>query len=448
MTILLFGLGALAASVGTRVAAVLFVGAAVAGALNDFLPALSVWTAAMAAGLIVRPGLASRRLALPALGAGAVLAAASSSNSAAVMGLWVIGTAVVYFGAGEAAESRRSALIVCLADLPLAGVVIYHAIDTGFEAWPPVTGSRMTIALLVSAAIRMPLAAGSGSEDQETALLVVRTQAAALILVAMGSSGPGIAQGAIAVAALAFVLGGLAARAGPRDAVQELSLLTIAASASVLGWVPAGWAWGALAAGTLIHHLRVNSDEGAPNVLVAGVLRGAGLGLPFLPAIAALLEGSIHEGNWYAVALSIAFPLGLALRARPSPEPETAGRRLRGSSAADLLTLGWLALASAAGLIGVVLALPRPPAGDPVSWPPVWAAAVVAVCGAVGARFPSFSLRRDDQAATRDGAFVRVPGVVKTVDRMARTRALEASLALLVGIGAVLWAAGFVRGFL
>jgi hypothetical protein len=447
VTILLFGVGALAAAAGTRAASFIFIGAAVAGALNGYLPAISVWTASMLAGLILRPGLAARRLALPAVGAGAVLAAASSSNAAAVMGLWVVGTSVVCFGQGRAPESRRLALMVCLADVPLAAALIYNSVDAGFEAWPPASGSGAAILLLVSALLRLPLVAGTNDDNEEPALVVVRTQAVALVVVAFGSAGLGLAEGAVGVSAATFVLAGLASRAATRDGAQEVSLMAMAASASVLGWAPAGWVWGALAAGTLIHHLRVGSDDSSPNALVAGVLRGAGIGLPFLPVVAALLEGSLRAGSWYGAATVVACLLGLALRVRPEAEGETARRRRKGRSAEEILRFMWLAGAVAAGLTGVVLALPRPPGGDALSWPPLWATAVVGVCGLVGARFPRFAPRPDENRPP-----VRLPSMtpwlVGSLERVARTRVLEVSLGLLVVAGLALWAAGILRGFL
>ena len=451
MTIVLIGLGALAGAAGTRAASVLFVAAAVAGALDDHLPALSVWTASMLAGLVLRPGLAARRLALPALGAGAVLVAASSSNAAAVMGLWVVGTAVVCFGRGPALESRRWALMVCLADVPLAAAVIYNAIDAGFEAWPPGSGSGAAIAMLVSAVLRLPLAAGTDDENEETALVVVRTQAAALILVSLGSTGLGIAEGVIGVAAVAFVLAPLADREATRDGAQELSLMAMAAAGSVLGWTPDGWVWGALAAGTLIHHLRVNGYQLKPNALVAGLIRGAGLGLPFLPVVAALLEGSLRAGSWYGAVTAVACLLGLALRARPGTESDVAKRRRKGRDPARILRNAWFALAAVAGLTGVVLALPRPPAGEVLSWPPLWAAAVVGAIGIVGARFPGFAPRAEDGSRRRTAPIAAVRPLyrmVASLERVAQTRALEGTLALLVVTGIVLWAAGILRGFL
>ncbi len=451
MTIVLLGLGAIACAAGTRAALVLFAGAAVAGALDDLLPALSVWTASMLAGLVLRPSQAARRLALPALGAGAVLVAASSSNAAAVMGLWVVGTAVVCFGRGHAPESRRWALTVCLADIPLAGAVIYNAVDAGFEAWPPGSTSAAAIAMLVSAALRLPLAAGSDDGNEETALVVVRTQAAALILVGLSSGGLGIAQGVVGVASATFILGGLAGRAATRDGAQELSLLAMAAAGSVLGWTPDGWTWGVLAAGTLIHNLRVNSRDSQPNVLVAGVLGGAGLGLPFLPVVAALLEGSLRAGSWYGAMTTLACLLGLALRARREAVGDASSKGRKGRDPAGILRFSWLALAVAAGLTGVVLALPRPPAGDVLSWPPLWAAAVVGVCGLIGSRFSRFAPRTQDRPGGREvpvRAWRPFARVVAPLERVARTRALEASLALLVVTGGVLWAAGILRGFL
>jgi hypothetical protein len=451
VTIVLLGLGALASAVGTRAALLLFVGAAVAGAMDDFFPALSVWTASMLAGLLLRPGLAARRLALPALGAGAVLVAASSSNAAAVVGLWVVGTAVVCFGRGQATESRRWALLVCLADIPLAGAVIYNAVDSGFEAWPPVSGSAAAIAMLVSAGLRLPLTAGSDDENEETALVVVRTQTAALILVGLSSGGLGLAEGVVGVAAAAFLMAGLAGSPARRDGAQELSLVALAAAGSVLGWTPEGWVWGALAAGTLIHHLRVSSEDARPNVLVAGVLNGAGFGLPFLPVVAALLEGSLRAGSWYGAVTAIACLLGLALRARPEAEEDAATKRRKGRDLAGILRFSWLALTVLAGLAAFVLALPRPPAGDVLSWPPLWAAAVIGACGLVGARFPRFAPRsqgRPGGPAVAIQAWRPVPRAVSVLERVAQTRALEASLVLLVLTGIVLWAAGILRGFL
>ncbi|MEX0874954.1 MAG: hypothetical protein WD646_06700 [Actinomycetota bacterium] len=445
MTVLLVGLGAAAAALGSRVAAVLFVGAAVAGAMGSLLPAAATWTGALAAGL-VRPGVSPRRLALPALGAAAVLAAASSTNSAAVLGLWVLGTGTAFLSRGQDPRSRRWALLLCVADLPLAAAVVGGAADAGFESWPQGLGTIGSVGLLAAAALRAPLVPGAGGASMEAGLLVVRAQAVTLVLIAAGTGSRGFAEAMVAVGAAGFLCGGLVGKDSTRDGIQEISLVALASASSFLGWTPGGWEWGALAAGTLIHLLRVSAGRGSAGALGAGMLRGAGLGLPFLPVVVAQLEGLLGEREWVAAVVALGLLGGLAARARTSTSiEEPAG----GKSGAmnRLLRGGWVALAGAASLWAATLALPSSLGGDAASWPPVWAVGIVAGLGAIGARFPNLAPRR---AGSREPvrSLPSVPRLVDVLDRIAVSRVLEIALVCLLLAAAGLWVAGLVRGFL
>jgi hypothetical protein len=250
----------------------------------------------------------------------------------------------------------------------------------------------------------------------------------------------------VAIGAAGFLCGGLVGKDSTRDGIQEISLVGLTAASSFLGWTPGGWEWGALAAGTLIHLLRVSAGRGSTGALAAGMLRGAGLGLPFLPVVVAQLEGLFGERNWVAAFVALGLLGGLAARARSSTSiEEPAGPKTLVKD--RLWRAGWVALAATASLWSATLALPAALGGDVAPWPPVWAIGIVAGLGAIGARFPNLAPRR---AGSREPvrSLPSAPRLVDVLDRIAVTRMLEIALVCLLLAAAGLWVAGLLRGFL
>src|SRR5207248_5123072 len=124
-----------------------------------------------------------RRLALPIAGAAATLAAASASNAAAVVGLWVLGSLALLAGldARSTEGGRRFGALFFAPDLVFAASVATGA-ARGFAGWT--SGGRATVfaGLLVAAASKALLAGGPDAADDPGALLVARTQAVAALL--------------------------------------------------------------------------------------------------------------------------------------------------------------------------------------------------------------------------------------------------------------------------
>src|SRR5207248_10212062 len=114
------------------------------------------------------------------------------------------------------------------------------------------------------------------------------------------------------------------------------------------------------------------------------VIRGGGLGLPFIPVVAAELEGSRRGPAWLAALLAAAFAAGLAGRIRGLGRVRIAGPRTWWTRA----PLAFVAAATLAGLWAPMLALPRPPGGMHIDWPPVWGVVIVAGAAAGGAFYP------------------------------------------------------------
>jgi hypothetical protein len=441
MTVVLIALGAIAAAAGTRLAAAFFIGAAVAGALGSDLAAVSTWSAALAAGCVLLSPASPRWIALPALGLAAVVAAGLAHNSAVVMTLWVLGTGAAAVSSESTEEGRRWAFALCALDATLLAVLAVASIDS-FEGWPATLGTVSSGLLLAAAGVRACLVAAPSAVPPFAGLLVVRTQVAVLVAVSVAAGGPGIARAAIVLGAAGFAVGPFLRRPVAVDAIQELSLYALAIASTELGWTSRGWAWGALAAGTLIHQLRFMVGRGVAGQWVELVLRSAGIGLPFLPVVGALLEGSLGPRGWEAAVIAAGTLIGSAARlGTPLARPR---RRARGW-VDDVRGPVVVALAVVASLSASALSLPRPPGGAAVHWPDVVALVAVGSAAIVGSRFRLVGSKAAPANAAPDLA-ERLPVTVEAVP--ARPVVLWTALGVL-GAGAVaLWIAGVTRGFL
>jgi hypothetical protein len=443
VTFLLLVVGATAAALGTRMAAFAFVAAAVAGATGDAAIApVATWSAAIAAGWLVLTNESPRRIALPAFGLAAVLAAGSVPNGAVVLGLWVVATCAAVISRGDGPYSGAWALSLCGLDLALI-VCIASTATRGFEGWPETLTAPGAIALVGTAAARALLAAGSDDETALVGLVLVRAQAVVGATFAFAIARPRVSESAVVFAAVAFAAAPALRRRAMTDALQEFALVAMALASSSLGWGPDGWEWGALAAGTLIHYLRftVRRTRSAP--FARALATSTGVGVPFLPVVLAQLEGAAHAPRVLAAAVLIGLLAGLAGRARASlPVPR------RTATAIDEVRAGVaVAMACVAGLVTVLFTFPRPPAADAVPAPAVWAAAVVLAVGAVGAR-----LVRVVGAGRREPVSFRWPRAIAesahVATRVATDRVLWAAMATLAAFAAVMWIVGASRGFL
>ena len=457
MTVALFAVGGVLAGLGTRLAALAFVAAAVFGARQPqpLVAALSTWTAAMAAGWVLMDERSPRALAIPCLGAAAVVAAAGAPNGAVVLGLWVIGTAAAVLSLGELASGRRWALGLVAGDVIFA-VALATTAGSGFEGWPATLKVPGAIAMLAAAAARAPLIAGPSEDDRSiesdrgstfASCLVLRAQTVMLIGLAIAAAGdPTTVRVIVVLGAIAFAAAVIAASRTAADALQEIGLVAMAAGAAALGWVPAGWAWGALAAGTLIHHLRFTVDARSTGGFAEAIGRGGGVGLPFLPVSAALLEGAFGASSELTVIVLVAVLVGLAGRTsfvhvrRPRPA--------RGADAPR----AWapVAAAFAASVVAPVLSLPRPPGGGAAPWPGPWAAAVVVVAAIAGSQLPLVAGREGGTAPPRRVDTYRraVSERLAVLDVIATDVVLWAALASVAAAGVLLWLIGLGRGFL
>jgi hypothetical protein len=439
VTILLMGAGAIAAALGTRLSALTFAAAAALGALGD-QPALATWTTALAAGWVLLGPASVRPIALPALGAAAALGAAGSGNASVVLGLWVVATAAAARSEASGPDGRRWGLTLCASDLFLVAAVA-TTLGRGFEGWPGNSGTLGAVLLLAGAAARLPLAAGLTDTGSLAGLLVVRAQVAALVVFGVAASGTGVRQGVVVASAAAFALGPLARRPASADVTQELALFAMAVASSRLGWGPPGWEWGALAAGTLIHHLRFMVERGRG--VSTGVLlhRSVGLGLPFLPVVLAQVEGSFEIRGPLAVAVLLGAVGGIAGRMQMPLRAVVAG------SPADAVR-GWAVAgaAAAAGMWAPFLSLPRPPAGVAIAWPPAWAVLVVLAVAAAGSQVPALvSGVPREVPALRWGV---VTERFRWLDRYPGEKVLYAAVGLLAAAAAAAWVVGAARGFL
>ena len=453
MTLLLFAAGAAAAALGTRLAALAFVGAAVTAARSPDLVIVGTWTAALAAGWLLLTRSDIRRLAIPALGAAAVLAAGTAPNGAVVGALWVIATAAAVIARGTSPAAGRWAAALLIGDVGVLAAIA-TTVPNGFEGWPSTLGAEGTIVLLVVAAIRVPLASGADDREPLAGLLIVRTQCAVLLSFVVAAGTSGVRHAVALVAAAAFASAPYVFRRATADSVQELAVFALALAVGALGWGPQGWAWSALAAGTLMHYLRFSVGRGVASGYAQALGRTAAIGLPWLPVVLALLEGSLRSRGLPAAAVAAGLLGGLAARAR-AIGPALAHGRPRGPVPVLDEVRAWtvVALVVAAALWAPVFTLPPSVGGTRVGWPPAWAVAVVALAVVAAGTFlrllgtPSLV-----GSARPQPVQVRPPSAV--ISAAGRLDVLAPQLRLLIGVGALgagaaaLWLVGVARGFL
>lgn len=447
MTVFLFAAGGVLAGAGTRVCVVALVAAAVFGARQPqpLLAALGAWTAASAAAYVLLERASPRDAVLPLLGSAAVLAAAGSPNGAVVLGLWVLGTIAAVMSRGEDASGRRWALGLAASDVVLA-VAVATTAGRGFEGWPFTLRPSGAVAMLAAAVIRAPLAGGPRSQPTARSSLVVRTQAAVLIALAAASADRTLLRVMIVLGALAFAAAPLSSVRSAVDGLQELGLLATIVGAAALGWVSIGWAWGVLAAGTLIHSLRFTLGRHPSGPLTDAIGRGAGIALPFLPPCAALLEGAFRSSSDLTIVVVFAVLAGLAGR--------TASTRVDADSESGPLDVvrAWVPpfVAAAASVAAPLLWLPDPPAGGEVGWPPLWGAAIVLVAAIGGSQLRGVVSDRDGSDAMRSRtALMRLterPSAI--LDVVANDVVLWATVTAVAAAAVVLWLVGLGRGFL
>jgi hypothetical protein len=274
---------------------------------------------------------------------------------------------------------------------------------------------------------------------------VIRAQTVVLVSFAAVAGGEATAKAMLAIGAVGFVGAHLSSRRVVIDVVQELSLVAMAVATTMLRWGPAGWIWGALAAGTLMHGLRFTVAPKGPGQLADRLGRSIGIGLPMLPVVAALLEGVSRtsgslDGGLRALVV-LALLLGLAGHSR---EPSAIGRDR--SATQGWRAAGALALAGAGGLWALLLALPRPPASEQTWWPPSWGGLAVVAAGVAGI----WLVRplAPGRAPPRGGRWITFDLPVARLDRMASPRVLAGAVAALGTAAVMLWLVGLARGFL
>lgn len=448
MIVALLAAGALACAAGTRGAAVAFIAAAGLAAGGQALPALTTWTAVTAA-ILVATDRVPRRIALPAFGAIAVIAAGSARNAAAVFGLWVLGTVAAVVSRGEGDVADRWSLTLCFCDLPVLAAVCWTGFRAGFEGWPSGIDGVGAVLLLIATAARAPLASGPSDDVSAPGLLPVRAQTVLLPLMAIGSVGPDsdLLPIWLIAGAAAMAVGGLAGREATRDAVQEVGLIAIVVAASRAGVGAQGWEWGVLGGATLMHtlRLRVNSQPSGP--LAAMLLKGGGIGLPIFPASVVALEGGMRQGGWAGAGVALGVVGGLAARAvRPPPQDTQPEAARSGGRLAAMAGAAMAAIAVAAALWAPVFTFPRGSAARSVEWPPLWGGAVVLAAGiaaaAVGPRIP---VRKDGPQRT---AAATVLGELRVPAELVRPRSATLGAMVLVVSAVALWVVGMLRGFL
>ncbi len=455
MTLALIALGGVAALLGTRLAALAFAGAVVAAVLDvssnpvgspasdASLAAIAAWTAATAAGWLLLTRQSPRRLGLPALGLAGALAAGAAPNGAVLLGCWAIATAAAVLCRSEDARGRRWAVSLCALDVIVVASVASTA-GRGFEAWPQTLGTLAAIALLACAFLRATLAAGPDDVNALPGLLVVRAQSAVLAILAIAAGSPGVSEAAVAVAALAFAGAPFAARrTRVVDAVQELALVVMALASVRAGWGPEGWVWGALAAGTLIHHLRLMVARTQAGPFGAALLVSAGIGVPFLPVLMAQLEGATAGPRWLGGVMLIGLLAGLAGRARLAEPPQ----RRRATDLDEVRAGVVVAAASVTALIAALVTLPSPPAAAVAFGPPLWAGVLVLATGAAGSRLARVVSRQRPPLWRLELPSALTKRVV-LIDRWATDRVLWAALGALAAAAAAMWVVGATRGFL
>jgi hypothetical protein len=183
------------------------------------------------------------------------------------------------------------------------------------------------------------------------------------------------------------------------------------------------------------------------------ILRAGGLGLPFLPVVAALLEGVLEVRGWPAALLGPALLLGLGGRVRrPSPRPV----RRRRSALDEIRSAGAVGLAVAGGLWGTALSLPSPPAGSAIGWPPSWAPVIVLAAAALGSQLSTVvAPRRGATPSSPSGPAARLRALGERLEALGvpgdvpgGPKLLFGALGFLALASVGIWIVGLTRGFL
>ena len=449
MTVGLLAFAAAVAGLGTRLAVLPLVAAAVVAARSTSLAVVSTWVAAMAAGVVLIGRVPTRRLALPIAGAAAALAAGSARNGAAVLGIWVLSTGATIFALPRTESSRRWAAGLIGSDV-LVAVAVALTASRGFEGWPQTLRTPGVICLFAAAAIRVLFAAGPVDGDV-VGPVAVRAQWAVLIALATTIATRSVAHIELAVGAVAFAIAVLLPRDEMFDAMQEAGLVTVAFAMTTLGLAPIGWAWGALAAGMLIHHLRLSSRSvGLPRG-VANVLVIAGLGVPLFPVVLAELEGAVRVRGGVGAVVATGLVAGLLLRSTRRVGDVVEPKGVVGWATGSLVAV----LATVAAFWAPVLSQPHPPAGETIGWlPAVAVASIVAFalfCGFL-LPAPAAAVRAEAEAPSFVSTLrARLPepaSALELVDRVATERSLVIGLGVLALAAVALWVVGAGRGFL
>ena len=268
----------------------------------------------MAGGLICA-GVRPRRLALAAIGAAAAVAAGAAGNAAVVLALWTVGSGAALVSRPAGNDGGRWAFALLQADLLVAAAVAYTAIRFGFAAWPERLGDVGATVLLVSALARAS-AVGWPGDRPELGLVLVRAQTVVLLTVAVQAASSELLAVVLPVGALVFAAAILASRPAVRDAFQEIAVVGMALAVTAMGWRPAGWVWGALAGGTLMHHLRLSGRSGRTqaSLLARALSASGGVGLPLLPAATAVIAATLPHAGYARVLVVAGVGAGLAGR--------------------------------------------------------------------------------------------------------------------------------------
>lgn len=474
MTVVALVAGAVLTAASTRLAAAAFVGGAVWAAIEPEGTAVGTWLAVTAAGIVLLYDGPLRSLALPALGTAAVVGAISGRNVAVVAGMWALASAAAAlsaaFSSGSSSGTRRWGALLALGDLVVL-VVLAVSARGGFEGWPGTLEPWAAVALLAAAALRMPLAAGPPAVDgAPLGLLVVRAQAAALVALAAPAGGEWVATTALCGGAVLFAAASLAERSRTLDVAQETALLAMVTGASGLGSTGSvDLVWTVLAGGTLIHHLRLMVGPVPAGRWASALLASAGIGLPFLPAVAGLLEGAATDRGWRATFVVVGLIAGIAGRVRSEGRRSPSGGRRRQKVATPVLAVrGWatVAVVSVASLWAPVLTSPDDlldggrslsgGASSIVAWPPPWAVLLLLVAGAALPMAGRGLLPRKPPAGSSSAELSGpLPGWVAALGRLPSGPAMLhhrwavpgiLGVQLLVATGSWIW--GLSRGFL
>lgn len=442
MTLALFGFAVVLAAGGTWAAAAVFVLAAAVGAVHGGSAApQTTWIAATAAGLLAL-GTRPRTVAVPALGAAAAIAAGGSANASVVGALWAVSTAAAVVSRPEALDGRRWAFALLQADALVAATVIYTALNYGFAAWPQRLGTVGALLLLAACVVRIPLA-GWPDGRGAPALLLVRTQVVVLALVAVRAASADLRHACVAAGVVIFAVAPMSRRSAVRDAAQEAGLVIATLSVAALGWRPDAWIWGALAGGTLLHLARLSAAGSDPaGSLARAVLRSGGVGVPLLPAAAAVVTATLTHPGYARVVALVGVAIGFAARSRgalietaPPGQARPPGRELA------------VAVMCAAAIAAPLVSLPRPPGGSAIPWPPPIAAVAVVVCGLLGVAVPSLA-PRDEPEPRRTLRPALLDRAVSILDPPGGESTLLGLLVVLAALGAGVLVVGWLRGFL